>query len=149
MCGAFQRGVGIAGESDGVCAAAAGFGDGGYGEGSASAGSYAYDYVLPGGFAAGHLLAAGFGVVFADFGGGGQGFGASGDDEVDAVGVECGLALYGIEGGDTAAGSGAHVDEACAIAKGVGDLIDGAGNLGQDAGYGLGDPGVFGVDQAG
>jgi len=35
-------------------------------------------------------LAAGFGIVFTDFGGGGQGFVTSGDDEVDAVGVEGG-----------------------------------------------------------
>ncbi len=89
-----------------------------------------------------------FGVVFADFGGGGEGFGASGDDEVRSrIGVEGGRALDGVEGGDAAAGSGADVDEASAAAESGGDLIDGAGDLGQGAGYGGGDGGVFGVDQ--
>jgi hypothetical protein len=54
-----------------VGAAAAGFDDGGDGEGSASAGRYTEYYIVLSGFAAGHFLAAGFGVVFADFGGGG------------------------------------------------------------------------------
>ena len=93
-----------------MCAAAAGFGDGGYGEGSASAGSYTQDHVVFRGLAAGHFVAAGFGIVFADLGGGGQSFGASGDDEVDAVGIEGGLALYRVESGDAATGSGADVD---------------------------------------
>src|SRR5260370_42482614 len=112
MSGAVERGVGIAGESDGGCAAAAGFGEGGEGEGSATTGSDAEDYIFFCGLAAGHFLAAGLGIVFADFGGGGQSFVASGDDEVDAVGVEGGEDLDGIEGGDAAAGSGAGGEEA-------------------------------------
>ncbi len=72
---------------------------------------------------------------------------ASGDDELNGawVGIECGRALDGVEGGDATAGAGADVDEASATAKGGGDEIDGARDLGQDAGYGESDGGVFGV----
>src|SRR5207253_4771976 len=116
-----------------------GFGEGGYGEGGASAGSDAEDYIFLIGLAAGHFVASGLGIVFANFGGGGQGLVASGDDEMDAVGVEGGKDFDGVEGGDASAGTGADVDEASAAAEGGGDLIDGAGDLRQGAGYGEGD----------
>src|SRR5205807_9630621 len=104
--GAFERGVGIAGEGDGASTATAGFGEGGYGEGGASAGSDAEDYIFLIGLAAGHFVASGLGIVFANFGGGGQGLVASGDDEMDAVGVEGGKDFDGVEGGDASAGTG-------------------------------------------
>ena len=42
---------------------------------------------------------------------------------MNAVGIECGRALDGVEGGDASAGAGADVDEASALAKGGGDLL--------------------------
>jgi hypothetical protein len=69
--GSLERGIGVAGEGDGVGAALASSFDGGYGERGASTRCYAEDYVVFRGLAAGHFFAAGLGVVFADFGGGG------------------------------------------------------------------------------
>src|SRR5258708_2631296 len=149
MCGAFERGVGIAGKGDGAGTAAAGFGESGDGEGGASAGGDAdYDVILRG-LAAGHFLASGFGIVFADFRGGGQGFVASGDDEVDAIRVGGREGLDGVEGGDAGAGAGAAVDEVPPVAKSGGELFDGAGDLREGTGYGEGDGGVFSVDEGG
>src|SRR5258708_39331791 len=104
MCGAFERGVGIAGKGDGAGTAAAGFGESGDGEGGASAGGDAdYDVILRG-LAAGDFLAAGFGIVFADFRGGGQGFVVSRDDGVGAIGVEKPEELDGRVGGASGGG---------------------------------------------
>src|ERR1700691_2407557 len=71
MSGALERGIRIAGERDGMCAAAARFGEGGDGEGSASTGGDAEDHVMPGGFALGHIVAALLDVILADLGSGG------------------------------------------------------------------------------
>src|SRR6202023_2183239 len=65
------------------------------------------------------------------------------------VGVESGRTLDSVEGGDASAGSGAHVDEASAAAEGGGDEIDGARNLGKNAGHGESDGEIFGVNQSG
>ena len=55
-----------------MSAAAAGFGYGGLVKGVRPTRGYAEDYIVLRGFAAGHFLAAGFGVIFADLGGGGS-----------------------------------------------------------------------------
>ena len=143
--GALERGVAVAGEGDGVCAAAAGVFDGGDGEGSASAGGDAeHDVVLAG------LAFLDFGdgersVVFAGFGGGGKSFGASGHDVLHGarIGVEGGRDLGGVESAEAAAGSRADVDQASAVAKSGDDDVDGAGDLRQSAPHGGGDGRVF------
>ena len=149
--GALERRVAIAGEGDGVGAAAAGVFDGGDGEGSASAGGDAEDDVVLAGLALFHFGDGGGGVVFAGFGGVGEGLGASGHDELHGarVGVESGRDFGGVEGAEAAAGSGADVDEASAVADAGGDDVDGAGDLRQGAADGGGDGGVFVVHQAG
>ncbi len=88
-------------------------------------------------------------VVFAGFVGSSEGFGASGDKELDGAGtdVECRRTLGGVEGSDASAGAGADVDEASAFAEGGGYEIDGAGDLGKSTRHGESDRGIFGVDE--
>ncbi len=148
--GAFERGVAVAGEGDGAGAAAAGVFDGGDGERSASAGGDAeYDVVLAG------LALLDFGdgqrsVVFAGFGGGGERLRASGHDVLHGarIGVERGRNFGGVESADAAAGSGADVDEASALAEPGDDDVDGARDLRQGAADRRGDGGIFLIDEA-
>src|SRR5450755_3940756 len=148
---AFERRIAVAGEGDGLGAAAAGVFDGGDGKGSAAAGGDAEDNVMLAGLALFHFGDGGGGVVFAGFGGIGESFGAAGHDELHGarVGVEGGRNLAGVECAEAAAGSGADVDEASTLADSGSDQIDGAGNLRQGAADGGGDGGVFVVHQGG
>src|SRR5580698_6139147 len=72
------------------------------------------------------------------------------DDELNSHGicVEGRGTLGGVESGDTAAGSGAHVDKASTTPQSGSDEIDRAGDLRQSALHGGGDFGVFRVDYA-
>lgn len=149
VSGALKGRAGIAGEGDSASATAASLREGGDRERSASAGSDAEDDVVFIRFEAGDFFASGAGIVFADFGGRCEGFGPSGDKEVNAVCVEGGEDFDGVEGGDASAGSGAYVDEASTAAERGGNLVDGVANLRQDAGYGEGDGGVFGINESG
>ncbi len=90
------------------------------------------------------------GVVFAGFGGGGESLGASRHDVLhDArIGIEGGRDLGSVEGAETAAGSGADVDEASALAESGDDDVDGAGDLRKGAADCCGDGCVFAVDEA-
>ena len=150
ISGALERGFAVAGKGDGAGSAATGVFDGGDGERSASAAGDAEDNIVLAGLALLHFLEGKFGVVFAGFGGGGEGFGASGHDVLHGarIGVERGRDFRSIESANAAAGSGAHVDEASALAKSGDDDVDGAGDLRQSAGDRGGDGGVLAVDQA-
>jgi len=54
----------------------------------------------------------------------------------------------GVECAEAAAGSGADIDQAAAVAESGDDGVDGAGDLRQGAGDGCGDSCVFVVDEA-
>ena len=150
MRSALQRGIPVTGESDGVGTAAAGVFDGGNGEGSASAGGDTEDDVVFAGFAFLHFRDGGSGVIFTSFGGFCQGLWTAGHHILHGAGtgVEGGGNLGGVEGAETAAGSGADVDETSTLAKAGGDHVDSAGNLRQGAANCDGGGGVLVVDEA-
>jgi hypothetical protein len=64
------------------------------------------------------------------------------------IGIESGWDLGGIESAEAAAGSGADVDEASALAKSRSNDFHGASDLRQSAADGRGDGGIFVVDEA-
>ena len=149
ISGALERGFAVAGKGDGAGSAATGVFDGGDGERSASAAGDAEDNIVLAGLALLHFLDGKFGIVFAGFGGGGEGFRTSGHDVLHGarIGVERRRDFGCVEGADAATGSGAHVDEASTLAESGDDDVDGAGNLRQSAGDCGGDSGVFVVDE--
>ena len=146
-----ERSVGVAGDGGGLGAAGAGVLDGADDVGGAAAGGDADDDVFAGGAAAGDVALADLGGVFVDVGGGGEGLGAAGHDvlHLGGRGGVGGRALGGVERGDAAAGAGADVDEAAAVAQGAGDGVDDHGDLREGLFDGGGDLGVFVVDDAG
>src|SRR5271165_1116910 len=148
--GAFERGVAVAGEGDGAGSAGAGVVDGSDGEGGAAAGGDAENDIALPGLELFHFGDGQGGVVFAGFGGGAEGFGTSGHDELHGawIGVEGGLDFGGVESAEASAGAGADVDEASAVAEAGDDEVDGAGDLREGAAHGGGDGCVFAVDEA-
>ena len=148
--GAFERGVSVAGEGDGAGSAAAGVFDGGDGEGGASAAGDAEDDIMFAGLAFLDFGEGECGVVFAGFGGGGESFGATGHDVLHGarIGIESGRNLGGVECAEAAAGSGADIDEAAALAESGDDDVNGTGDLREGAADRGGDGRVFLVDEA-
>jgi hypothetical protein len=111
--------VEVAGDGGGLGSAGAGVFDGADDVGGAAGGGDADDDVFAGGAAAGDVALADLGRVFVDVGGGGEGLGAAGHDVLDLLraGGVGGGTLGGVERGDAAAGAGADVDEASAVAQ--------------------------------
>src|SRR5580658_3601394 len=114
MGGALEWRIAVAGEGDGAGSAVAAVLDGGDGERGASAGGDAENNVVLAGFPFFHFRDREFHIVFAGFGGSGERFGASRHDVLHGarIGIEGGLNFGSVESAETAAGSGAHVDEA-------------------------------------
>src|SRR5262249_55870273 len=147
--GALERRIAVAGEGDGMSAAAAGIFDGGDCERSASAGGDAESDIVLAGLALLHLGDGGRGVVFAGFSGVAEGLRASSHDVLHGAGVsiEGWRNLGGVESSETSAGAGADVDEASALAESGGDYVDGARDLRQSAMDGRGYGGIFVIHQ--
>ena len=124
--GCLQGRAVIAGDGGGVRAACTRIGDGSDNVGGA-AGSRKPDHdVFAGGAAAGDVPLAKFFGVFVDFDGGGQSLRTAGHDVLHLAGSGrvSRRALRGIQGCNSAAGTGANIDQSAAIAEAACNLVD-------------------------
>lgn len=110
-----------------------------------SRGTEADDDVVGGQIFGYQVLTAQFRRVFRPFFGTENGFITAGDEALDAfrVGAVCRRTFDGIEDAQAAGRTGAHVEQAAAVAQPVGDGVDGLGDVRDDGADGIGDFMVF------
>ncbi len=146
-----QRSIWIAGDAGGLRAQSPRIGDRRNHIGRAPAGGEADDHIFAAGTAAGDVALAQLFGVFIDLDRRGERLGSAGHDVLHGLraGGEVGGNLAGIERGEASAGTGADIDEAAALAKGVRHHVDHLGDLRQRLLDRSGDLLIFLVDDAG